>query len=341
MFHEIEGVLLRGAAEVQRGQTPDPERIVHALRRVSPEHRGLAPVIAALLEANSRDIQVFSACALANVKDAAIHHIPALIALAEKKIPYGPSAAAISTLGALATPDAIAFLGQALESHPRNELPDVVGALKFAGAAAVPAIGPLKRLLADSTIPPIRHREIRDAVAAIHTAARYEYASTMASLDLHEYIPIAPNLGKGGSTAYEYFARYSTPVDPTHEGLIHRGRFRFLMNGALNQRNEIGIRVYGRPEGGNVVVFDWDDRSHGVTPTNGAEAIATAALHIFNLDPRRTTWIENYQEKSGLSEGICQEVTFEFDARAGAFEHPEWRRAKSCTALLRELGIEA
>lgn len=335
MFQDVEKVLLDGARELQRGRTPNVKQVYEALERVTPRDTNLAPLVAFFLKSPEDDLPISAANALARLKDAARPYVPELIELSKSDRLY-PAGAATAALGALATPQAITALIDALDRHPRHGLNFVIGALEFAGTAAVPALGSLTRLLRDESVSSGTRYHIRTTLQAIYTAARYEHSLAAQAAGLFEYIPIArPYNG----SAYEHFAPYAIPIDAAHEGLIHRGRFHF--NTRTTARNEIGLEIFGRPDGaGNVVVFTSDARSFGVSSTNAVEDLATAIMQMYGLDPTKTVFIENYGLSAGFDEEAHKEVTFEFDPQEGSYSRPEWRRSPSLRQLLREFGIE-
>ncbi|NDC37320.1 MAG: hypothetical protein EBZ48_04635 [Proteobacteria bacterium] len=337
MYQQLEQILLRGAADLQSGRAPDVPRIINALERIQPAHHRLATVIAAYLKGNNPMLQVPAALALARLKGAASAQVPALLELAGRHIPGGPSAAALSSLGAIATSAAIQGLINSLHTHPRRELRFVVGALQIAGSAAIPAIDPLKQLLRDPTLSPADRQATREALAQIHSAARTDYAQSVQNATLFEYIQIPPPSGEEHPNASKYFSTYSTNLDLHKVGLLHHGRFRFHWN---NRENQLGLRIYGLPIGETLVVFAVDGESFGVAPSHCAEDLATAVLHIYNLPPERTIWLEYYATSSGHREEYCQRVYFNFEPKSGIFASPRWQRTRSLWHFLREHGIE-
>lgn len=110
----------------------------------------------------------------------------------------------------------------------------------------------------------------------------------------------------------------------------------------MSDRSECGLRIYRAERGEIFVIFSVDGESYGMSPTNVAENLATAVLHIFSLDPAKTTWLERYAKSSGEEQESCDSVEFEFDPAARVYSNPSWRRVKTGSAAeyLRNFGIE-
>ncbi len=340
--NDIEPVLLEGAAAIKRGENLDPAsiaKITKALDEFSPQtHHKLTPLVDSFLTVKNPWVQLHAALAIGRLKDSGSRYVPTLKELANQSdIPTYTSGACLSALGEIATPEAIDFLTTTIGTLSRPDWLYVLGALAQAGASADKAIGPLKELSRHPALSEKKRKEVTQTVAKIYQAIKYQHAEDIKAFDFFEYISILSSEFGEGQTAYQHFAPYSTPINYNQDGLIHQGRMRFAFS---EPKNELGIRIFRGPEGGAVVVFETDSASYGVGPTSAIEHLATAAVHIFDLDPRNTTWVEYYGRSGGTANPICQTTKLDWNSREGLLSNPRWSIETSLYDVLRKQGIE-
>lgn len=87
------------------------------------------------------------------------------------------------------------------------------------------------------------------------------------------------------------------------------------------------LKIYRRGNGAVIIATERiDDEDSGVSVTNGAEHIATAAMRAYDLDPTKIVWVEHYpyRGESMTREETWDLVQFNYDGERNVFVKPRW-----------------
>ena len=107
--------------------------------------------------------------------------------------------------------------------------------------------------------------------------------------------------------------------------LIHDGRFRYETGGRA-AFSICRLRVYESWAGTILLASELADNP-GFSITNSAEALATALVERYSLDPGRAVFLEHYDRAS--YPGMPREPTFDavsFTWAGGCASAPRWKR---------------
>ena len=295
----IETQVLKDREGALRGEPDAVERLCDALMEVNDRHRSLVPVLRELLDSGNPTLMVYGASALARLKIGAAAAVPQLIELAQ----YGdgaPREAAVAALGEIPGPATLECLVGLFESSDFEfNIHHVAPALVARSDEWAPVLRRIERGLAYFTGD--EHAVLKMKLTEPDPWAT-GLAPTLRVPSSEPYVRILPAARQFQPPA-EYFADYAQAL-PDQTGLVCEGRFRF----DAGSKSEVGLRISrtSRSLPDRIVVFSADADSFGEKPDGVLIHLATAAVHIFGLNPATTAWIV-HESSRGPSESIFKD----------------------------------
>lgn len=331
----LENILLRNLTAAKDGDEEAIDTVCDALLLVRERDTNLVPLLRSILQIDDQTLKTYAANAAANLQGAAAPLVPDLIAQATEGSGTARQAA-ICALGCIPGKASVEYLVNLFETGDLPTIKDwVCSALMRHGPDVAPYIPRLE--VAASLHVGEDSKLLNRHLNKIRQAARLEGTRELRAIDLSNRIAIYPKAWIG-RTAADHFAPHARRL-PEGAGLVHDERFPFV----AGAKSEVGLQIYrtGRQEPAFVVVFTADEGWYGQSPQNVIEFLATAATHMFGLEPERTAWVERWTVGSGytkLGHDEADLVRMDYDRETGMFGNPQWRRHESFEELLEELG---
>lgn len=349
-FEHIEASLLKDMSQAASGDGAAMERLCNAFRLIEgPQDKGFIPVLRAAMRIPNDEMQISAITGLGRIGVPVPDAVPQLLQFI-RGTDQGlmlPAALALTYF-----PGYLSVEGM-VEAFEKVQPP----ADKWEIARHLTAHGPdvapyLSRLYAAaSSYTGQEYERLMYVLRELGDTVRYYEMQSLSNVSFHFRIPLCPTDFEG--RVDEYYSDYRIVLKKPY-ALVYNDRFRYSLSEdslvaefhavkdssdilepkeaadrARRELSDINIRIYRRLNGENfhIVVFTADKDWFGTSPHLVIERLSTAAIHIFGLDPKRTLFVENWTQGSGIvvfGEAETYEVKMDYDPETMTFRNPKW-----------------
>jgi hypothetical protein len=335
----LEAQYLRVLADHANGN-PDAQLEAHRLAMAaanSGDCRELLTGLIAAVSVDNREIQVSACCALASLGVDAEPAIAALKACALSGSEAGAPAAA-AALGQIPVEPAARALVEVIEEFLGEDFKVLEVAFLALRNHAERLAPYMARLEGSYGVLPTYFAGIcAMAMDRIREVVQRVQVETAERLQLPGFFDLN-QLRRGaelsrGDGAIEL---RDVPRGDAKGGVVIDERFRF----SLGERSEIRLRLFRNRTDAErfIVVLSEDADSYGVNIAKAIAPLANALYMMYQLDPKKITWVRHLAPESGRTQDNRDEysvVRFEkFDRRTGLLSEPRWSRTSSLKELL-------